>query len=275
MTRIFISHSHSDGHIASDLVDFLMAALTIESKEIRCTSVPGHQLPFGISIGEQLKGDLNKTTGVIALITKDSLRSTWMLFELGSVWATEKLVVPILGPGLNYDNLPGPLKNYPGVRIDDQNPSYRMTDVINQLASNLSIQPETNARRDAKLNRFISAFKKWKPRDDQANIAQLEKSYQSQINHLEQQLEEVKIQNNYLKKQLETFSKSNEIKEPELKSERGINYKRLRYFLSQEKWEDADNETAILMIKAADRECEGCLIIYDIDKISLSRFTYY
>ena len=93
MTRIFISHNHCDKQIASELVDFLLAALTIEPEDIRCTSVPGHQLPFGTSIGEQLKGDLNETTGLIALITKDSLRSIWMLFELGSVWAMEKGLV--------------------------------------------------------------------------------------------------------------------------------------------------------------------------------------
>ena len=172
MTRIFISHRESDQQIAERLVDFLYAAApSLRSEDIRCTSVPGHQLSFGTSIGEQLKDDLNKTTGLIALITKDSLRSTWVLFELGSGWATEKLVVPILGPGLNYDHLPGPLKNYPGVRIDDKNPSYRMTDVINQLASALGIQPETNARRDAKLDSFITEFRAWKPQFPQIDTS--------------------------------------------------------------------------------------------------------
>lgn len=57
MTRIFISHSHADEKIASLLVDFLLAALAIRPEDIRCTSVPGHKLPFGTSIGEQLKND--------------------------------------------------------------------------------------------------------------------------------------------------------------------------------------------------------------------------
>ncbi len=52
MTRIFISHSHTDREIASELVDFLLAALELRPEEIRCTSVPVHQLPFGFSIGE-------------------------------------------------------------------------------------------------------------------------------------------------------------------------------------------------------------------------------
>ena len=72
MTRIFISHSHADQEIASLFVDFLLAALEIRPSDIRCTSVPGHQLPFGSSISKQLKEDLNKTTCLIALITKES-----------------------------------------------------------------------------------------------------------------------------------------------------------------------------------------------------------
>ena len=187
MTRIFISHSHTDREIASELVDFLLAALELRPEDIRCTSVPGHQLPFGTSIGEQLKKDLNKTTGLIALITQDSLRSTWVLFELGSSWATEKLVVPILGPGLTYKDLPGPLAQYPGVRIEDENPSYRMTDVINQLASNLEIRQEINARRDAKLDGFIRKFRAWK-----SQLPDLDVSQQKQIEELTKKLKESK-----------------------------------------------------------------------------------
>ncbi|MEL6438845.1 MAG: toll/interleukin-1 receptor domain-containing protein [Cyanobacteria bacterium J06621_8] len=77
MTRIFISHSHADREIASLLIDYLLAALEIKEESIRCTSVPGHQLPFGTSISEQLKKDLNQTTCLIALITRNSLRSTY------------------------------------------------------------------------------------------------------------------------------------------------------------------------------------------------------
>ena len=187
MTRIFISHSHADREIASLFVDFLLAALELRPENIRCTSVPGHQLPFGTSIGEQLKKDLNKTTGLIALITKDSLRSTWVLFELGSSWATEKLVVPILGPGLTYKDLPGPLANYPGVRIEEEDSAYRFTDVINQLALNLGVRQEANSRRDAKLNGFIQQFRGWK-----SQLLDPDVSQQKQIEELTKKLKESK-----------------------------------------------------------------------------------
>ena len=186
MTRIFISHSHQDEEIASLLVDFLLAALELRPEDIRCTSVPGHQLSFGTSIGEQLKKNLNNTNGLIALITQDSLRSTWVLFELGSSWANEKLILPILGPGLTYSDLPGgPLRQYPGVQIEQENPAYRFTDVINQLASELEIRQEKNARRDAKLDEFITKFKKKK-----AKLSNFDLSQQQQIEELTRKVEE-------------------------------------------------------------------------------------
>lgn len=57
----------------------------------------------------------------------------------------------------------------------------------------------------------------------------------------------------------------NEGKEPD--SERGISYKRLEYFLSENKWFEADRETLSVMLRATGREMEGWL-----DDQSLSNF---
>jgi formylglycine-generating enzyme required for sulfatase activity len=234
MTRIFISHSHSDREIAEQLVNFLLAALEIKEEDIRCTSVPGHELSFGMSIEEQLKRDLGRTVGLIALITKDSLRSTWVLFELGSSWAMEKLVVPILGPGLTYDDLPGPLKNYPVVRIEDESPSYRLTDVINQLASTLDIPQKTSARRDASKDRFLNRLRAWKssrldPDTSQQEqieeltkkLEELDKSYKKQLQKAEtaSQQEKQKLEQNYQKQRQELQSQIEQL-EGQLEQER-------------------------------------------------------
>ncbi len=346
MTRIFISHRHSDEPIASALVDFLLAALDLRPDDIRCTSLPGHQLPFGTSISEQLKLDLKVTTGLIALITKDSLRSTWVLFELGSGWSTNKLVIPILGPGLSYDDLPGPLKQYPGVRIEDDNPSYRMTDAINQLASSLEIPSETSSRKDFKLNEFITKFRDWKPQlkepessqqevieqltkklEDRENAhnkqlqeiestyqlqkqelveaqqketqdikqsyqsqrQKLEQSLKSKIKQLEEQLEAGQAQGtkvaaklqltqqelsnkeliiNQLQQQIndrKNLPRSTKITEIELKSEKGVDYSKLRDLLIARRWKEADQETANVMLTAANCVSQGYLGVEDID----------
>ncbi|MDJ0903419.1 MAG: hypothetical protein QNJ55_31930 [Xenococcus sp. MO_188.B8] len=50
MTRIFISHSHSDEAIAYKLVQFLLAALRLEDEEILCTSNPDQGLDFNTKL---------------------------------------------------------------------------------------------------------------------------------------------------------------------------------------------------------------------------------
>jgi len=51
---IFISHKETDAVLAKALVEFLHASLNIAPRSIRCTSVPGFQLPFGTTISGQL-----------------------------------------------------------------------------------------------------------------------------------------------------------------------------------------------------------------------------
>ncbi|MBO1054299.1 MAG: protein kinase [Dolichospermum sp. DET73] len=53
--------------------------------------------------------------------------------------------------------------------------------------------------------------------------------------------------------------------EVELKSSCGMDYRQLRDFLAQEKWQEADKETARVMLAVAKREKEGWLNVKDID----------
>jgi hypothetical protein len=54
-------------------------------------------------------------------------------------------------------------------------------------------------------------------------------------------------------------------REVELKSEKGVDYTKLRDLLATGKWKEADKETALLMLKAANRFSEGYLMDSDID----------
>ncbi len=53
--------------------------------------------------------------------------------------------------------------------------------------------------------------------------------------------------------------------EVELKSEKGVDYTKLRDLLKQHSWKEADKETAAIMLVAAGREKEGWLDIMSID----------
>ena len=159
---IFVSHREAEREVAEHLVEFILAALDIKNDDLRCTSVEGFQLPFGFSIAEKLKADLNRADVVFAIITPMSLKSQWVLFELGASWALGKLVVPVLAPGLKPSDLPGPLAQYPAVNVSNNDAAARMYDSISQVATLLQLEEKRGGRPAAKLSKFLEDFRTWR-----------------------------------------------------------------------------------------------------------------
>jgi hypothetical protein len=159
---IFISHKESEKKIAESLVDFLKSSLEINDNEIRCTSVAGYQLKFEGTIPDQLKRDIRSSKVIIALLTEESLESKWIMFEIGASWALGKKVVPILGMGLNHENLPGPLGSRPGIFIGEPDSSIRMKDAIKEIAKSIQKQEKTGGGPEDKLKKFITQFRRKK-----------------------------------------------------------------------------------------------------------------
>jgi hypothetical protein len=154
-TVVFVSHSHSDEVLAEALVELLLSALELEPSAVRCTSVPGHQLQFGKTISEALKTDIETSAAILVLLTEDSLRSNWVLFELGASWALGRIIIPILGHNQTPKVLPGPLSGYPCVAIDASDASSRMADAISQIAVTLGLRERSGGAREAKLRKFF------------------------------------------------------------------------------------------------------------------------
>jgi len=169
---IFISHTESQCNIASNCVDYLLASLSISDDEVRCTSVPGHQLPFGETISEQLKKDISISSAVIALITKESLQSDWVVFELGASWALSKTIILILSPEVSASDLPGPLSGYPCIEINNIDASSRIKDSIKAIAKKLDISEESGGKAQSKLEIFIKNYKEIKTIKPYSNIDQ-------------------------------------------------------------------------------------------------------
>lgn len=155
---IFISHKHVNQDIAETLVDFIVATISIGRDQIRCTSTPGSQLPFGQSIEAQLKEDINKAQVVIALLTKESKNAHWVLFELGASWVLGKLIVPILATDLAITDLPGPLPGYPCVVTGRLDTSSRVVDAMRQVAKKLNTEFDFDGNAHHKLDVFLERF---------------------------------------------------------------------------------------------------------------------
>jgi len=115
---LFVSHSARDAQIVDPLVVLLRSALNLPAAEIRCTSVDGHRLPAGVDTDEQLRRDIVDCTVLLGVISTESLRSLYVVFELGARWGTAKSFIPLLAPGAPTSLLGGPLAGINALRLD-------------------------------------------------------------------------------------------------------------------------------------------------------------
>jgi hypothetical protein len=130
--RVFISHSADDEDLTQAFISLLEAAFHFEEREVRCTSLPGYKLRTGTHTSTQLKQELNDAELVLCILTPVSTESEWVRFELGAAWAmNEKWVVPLLA-GLDYDELPGPLREVHAIRATDSQGIYQLLDEIRE-----------------------------------------------------------------------------------------------------------------------------------------------
>ena len=136
---IFISHLSSDLKIAKLIIDILRKAFNITSEKIRCTSVPGYKLKAGANTDEQLKKEIFSSKVFIGLITKESVNSTYVLFELGARWGVDLPLIPLICDKAGASLLNGPIKNINALSAID---SSDMLQFLNDLGDVLDLKPE-------------------------------------------------------------------------------------------------------------------------------------
>lgn len=120
MPLIFISHSGRDASLAEAIIQLLRSALNLSPQEIRCTSVDGYRLPMGTRIDDQLRSEILAAKVFIALLSKQSVSSTYVLLELGGRWGTRKNILPLLAPGVRASALSGPLAGLNALSCDSE-----------------------------------------------------------------------------------------------------------------------------------------------------------
>jgi hypothetical protein len=151
--KLFISHSSADELLASALVDCILASVSIEDDEVRCTSVAGHRLPVGSDFAATLKGDIGVSSAVIGLLTQRAISSSWVLFELGATWGGKKHLMPLLSDEVDIKTLPGPLASRHVARLSDVNDLAQFLDELAKIVRRPMRSP-------AKVTRAIDVLKK-------------------------------------------------------------------------------------------------------------------
>jgi hypothetical protein len=138
--QIFISHSEKDKKIAERLVTLIQSAFKLPVAAIRCTSVDGYMLPIGIPIEQRLQHEIFDARVFIALLTLNSLRSPWVLMELGARWGAKKQVFPLLYDVDPRDAQMGPLAVFNSLNCRDE---ARLYQFIEELGKTLARKPDS------------------------------------------------------------------------------------------------------------------------------------
>jgi hypothetical protein len=136
---IFISHSSEDREVGKRLTDLLRSALRLPASSIRCTSIEGHRLRGGADTDQQLKREIREAPTFIGVVSPRSVKSMYVLFELGARWGIEKHLVPLLAPGAGADQLVGPLAGINALRADSRADLHQL---LGELASELGVTLE-------------------------------------------------------------------------------------------------------------------------------------
>jgi hypothetical protein len=139
---VFISHSNDDREQAALVVSLLRAAFCLPSSAIRCTSLEGYRLACGAGTDETLKKEVLDCEVLIAMVSESSMRSAYVLFELGARWGSAMPLFPLLISRRGAASLKGPLSGYNGL-------SAGMPGQLNQLITEvgfiLGLEPEPPA----------------------------------------------------------------------------------------------------------------------------------
>jgi DNA-binding MarR family transcriptional regulator len=150
--RLFISHSSKDSLFVQAVIDLLRAALNLGSSQIRCTSIDGYRLPGGANTNEQLKQEVHQADAFIGVISSESIKSIYVVFELGARWGANRLLIPLIPPGTNTDILGGPLA---GINALSSNRA-QLHQLISDLSHELGLTPEPPASYERHIDIIIN-----------------------------------------------------------------------------------------------------------------------
>lgn len=153
---VFVSHASEDTGLAAALVELFRTALDIPAAELLCTSVDGYRLQAGIDTDDTLRAAVLQSKTLVGIITPASQKSSYVLFELGARWGTNKHLIPLTAKGVSPANLKGPIA---GKNALDCSRRPDVQQLIGDLGTILKMEVERPEVYDKHLNRVVRAGK--------------------------------------------------------------------------------------------------------------------
>jgi len=116
--RVFLSHSPGDRVLARRLRSILSERLPIRV-------FTTEDLSAGEDWQTRLRDELAASDLVVALLTPESTRSTWVLHEVGAAWALRKPIVPLVTHHHVLNDIPVSLEGMQALELKDlEDPSF-------------------------------------------------------------------------------------------------------------------------------------------------------
>lgn len=154
MITIFISHAKNDEALATNFVKLITDSLEIPQTGIRCTSVPGYKFSGATHVSSQIRKELNESKIVLGIISKNSLMSSYVLFELGAGWLLEKAYA-LISNDIDFVNIPGPLKENHALKLNDRNDLFSL---IEDLCKTTGNKQKTMSLVNAAVEAFLNSL---------------------------------------------------------------------------------------------------------------------
>ncbi|MEO9484703.1 MAG: toll/interleukin-1 receptor domain-containing protein [Ekhidna sp.] len=142
--EIFISHNSKDKKIADLLIITLRTALNLPTKSIRCTSVDGYKLPIGAQTDETLRDEIRESKVFLGLLSAESIKSHYVLFELGAAWGLGASLFPILIDPTGYDLLKGPITGVNAANFCNEEQIVQTIEEIGKKLGTSSVESYTS-----------------------------------------------------------------------------------------------------------------------------------
>lgn len=132
--RVIVSHASTDEKLVSAFMRCLEDGVDLPDREIRCTSLHGHRLDPGDEISDTLRSNIEMCSVFIGLLTDSSLRSGFVLMELGAAWAFRKKACLVLAPSVDFKAIPGPFAGrLHAIRMDSQPDVVQLLEVVAKI----------------------------------------------------------------------------------------------------------------------------------------------
>jgi hypothetical protein len=131
---IFLSHCHDDGALVEALHQCLVKSLELPHR-VRCTSLAGKDYPLGERFRSAIIEDIRASKIVIGVLTRASLESGWVTFELHAACIFGSHLCLLLGPGVRDEDVPEPLRDRLAKSLDERDCVAHLIDTVKQRLS--------------------------------------------------------------------------------------------------------------------------------------------